>query len=129
MDGQISLFDYAKEIQKPPTFSTTVYMEDGFVLTKEYEHPTPDLWDDVKAKHGAILDFRMNRGGDLKNMAWRSPCYRFCDCECWSLLCFLKRGYIRHDGLWVRNSKGEIMVANNKECDWTPKDKGKEEHI
>ena len=53
----------------------------------------------------------------------RIPCMRRCEVECWSLRCFLKRGYIRHDGKWVRNEKGEILIANQKECYWTPRER------
>lgn len=125
MEGQLSIFDYQEQLQKQKVFSTTAYFYDGFSITLEYNHPSPDLWTDFIAKHGAIIDFHMNRGGieENKNKTWRTPCYRFCDCECWSLRCFLKRGYIRHDGQWVRNSNGEIMIANTKDCDWNPKDK------
>ena len=48
------------------------------------------------------------------------PCNRECEYEWGSLECFLKRGYIRHDGKWVRNSDGEPLRLKNKECDWMP---------
>lgn len=51
----------------------------------------------------------------------REPCGRRCDVECYSLKCFLKRGYIRHDGKWCRNENGEIQISVNKDCDWIPK--------
>lgn len=108
-------------------FSCTAYFEDGYAETKEYDNPTDNLhqWDDLIAKHGYICDFKINRGGleELKGLKFRSPCNGLCDVECYSLKCYLKRGYIRHEGKWVRREDGTILIANNRECDWNPKDK------
>lgn len=58
----------------------------------------------------------------LEEKPIQEPCGRRCDCKCFSLTCFLKRGYIRHDGKWVRHEDGTVMIAENKECDWIPID-------
>lgn len=41
---------------------------------------------------------------------------------------------MRHDGKWLRREDGSIMIAKNRECEWTPhddivSDQRKEEHI
>ena len=79
------------------------------------------MWDKEIAQHGIIVDYNIIRGG--MNPTLKTPCFRHCDVEWCSLSCFLKRGYIRHDGKWVRNEKGEILIANSKECDWTPRER------
>lgn len=123
MDGQISIFDIDFDALNQKRFSCTAFFEDGYSETREYDDCTEPLhlWDDLKAKHGIIVDFKMIRSGLNDNREWRKPCYGFCDCEWGSLRCFLKRGYIRHDGKWVRREDGSIMIANHPECEWTPK--------
>jgi hypothetical protein len=74
-------------------------------------------WDNYECD-GQISLFDLN---EEPKKTKRIPCFRECDVEWCSLTCFLRRGYIRHEGKWVRNDKGEILIANNKECDWTPK--------
>ena len=59
---------------------------------------------------------------DEKTEPVRIPCMRQCDVAWGSLKCFLKRGYMRYDGRWCRNDKGEILISVNKECDWVPKE-------
>lgn len=123
MDGQISLFDFLKEQEEPQVvtdYATQVFFKDGYSETREYNKPEYGMWDDLIAKHGMIIDFRQIRGG-LKNPSLKCPCMRMCDVEWCSLSCFLRRGYMRHDGKWLRNDKGEILKSNKKECDWTPK--------
>jgi hypothetical protein len=46
-------------------------------------------------------------------------CGRRCDCALFSLNCYIKRGYVRVDGKWVRNEDGSIMIIGG-ECDWKP---------
>lgn len=55
----------------------------------------------------------------------REPCKRPCPVEWGSLKCFFMRGYVRDPQTqkWVRNDKGEIIITNDKECDWKPKKK------
>lgn len=52
----------------------------------------------------------------------REPCGRRCSCECFSLNCYINRGYVRHKGQWVRNEDGSIMIMASKACDWVPTD-------
>lgn len=52
----------------------------------------------------------------------RCPCGKRCEVEWGSLSCFLKRGYIRHEGKWVRNDKGDVLRLKNRECDWEPRE-------
>lgn len=52
----------------------------------------------------------------------REPCGRRCSCECFSLNCYINRGYVRHKGKWVRNEDGSIMIMASKACDWIPID-------
>ncbi len=52
----------------------------------------------------------------------RCPCGKRCEVEWGSLSCFLKRGYIRNNGKWVRNDKGEVLRLKNRECDWEPRE-------
>lgn len=56
----------------------------------------------------------------------REPCGRRCPVAWCSLKCFLRRGYVedrsadsRHR--WARDDKGNILISNNKDCDWVPK--------
>ena len=53
----------------------------------------------------------------------RHPCRRRCPVEWCSLKCFLMRGYVRDPQTqkWARNDKGEIIITNDKLCDWEPK--------
>lgn len=50
----------------------------------------------------------------------REPCGRHCPVEWGSLICFLRRGYIRDKstGKWARRADGKIMRLNKRECDW-----------
>lgn len=50
----------------------------------------------------------------------RHPCERPCDVEWCSKECFIRRGNIwnTQDGGWVRNSQGEILRTQNRECDY-----------
>lgn len=117
--GQMSIFDMVQ----PKQFSCTAIFEDGYAETREYDRASDNLhlWDDLRAKHGILVDFRMNRGGLDDKREWRIPCYGYCDCEWSSLKCYMKRGYIRHNGKWVRKKDGTILRANHPECEWTPK--------
>lgn len=46
-------------------------------------------------------------------------CGRRCDCALFSLNCYIKRGYVRVDGKWLRNEDGSIMIIGG-DCDWNP---------
>lgn len=123
MDGQLNLFDYMNE-QEPqilPEYSVRLFFLDGFSYVYEYDKPYVGMWDKEIAQHGIIVDYNIIRGG--MNPTLKTPCFRHCDVEWCSLSCFLKRGYIRHDGKWVRNDKGEILISKTKECDWTPRER------
>ena len=123
MDGQMTIDEYLSEQKQ---FSCTAFFEDGYSETREYDKGTDNLhlWDDLKSRHGILVNFKMNRGGleELAGKKFRTPCHGLCDVECWSLACFLKRGYIRHEGKWVRYEDGTIMRAKNRECEWDPKE-------
>lgn len=54
--------------------------------------------------------------------SFQCPCMKVCDVEWCSLKCFLKRGYMRHDGKWIRGQDGKILIANNRECEWIPRE-------
>lgn len=51
-------------------------------------------------------------------MEMREPCHSICDVEWCSLECFYRRGYMRQNGKWVRDDKGNILISNNRQCDW-----------
>ena len=59
--GQMSIFDTVQ----PKQFSCTAIFGDGYTETREYDRASDNLhlWDDLRAKHGVLVDFRMNRGG------------------------------------------------------------------
>jgi hypothetical protein len=124
-EGQFSLFDTQEEPKPIPNYATEGIFEDGYREIREYDKPMVGIFDDLTAKHGIMVDFKILRQPYQKETL-QMPCYRMCDVEWCSLACFLRRGYIRHDGKWVRNDKGEILISKNKECDWTPKEKSKE---
>ena len=58
------------------------------------------------------------------DMELREPCGRYCEVAWCSLNCYFKRGYIRDPSTqkWARDENGNILISNNKECDWTPDD-------
>ena len=50
----------------------------------------------------------------------REPCGRHCSVEWGSLICFLRRGYVRDKETqkWARGHDGKILRTKNRECDW-----------
>ena len=123
MDGQYNIFDFIDQTEPKviPEFAIELFFDDGFAITKEFNESCYGMWDDLIAKHGIIIDYKCLRGFDSEKKM-RFPCMLICEVEWCSLACFLKRGYIRHDGKWVRDEKGKILISKNKECEWTPRE-------
>lgn len=123
--GQLNIFDYMQE-QEPQVLSdyaVRLFFADGYSQVYKYNKPFMGMWDKEIAKHCYILNYEELRGGLGQNgMKFRTPCFRVCNVECWSLSCFLNRGYMRHDGKWIRGEDGKILIANDKICDWTPRE-------
>lgn len=115
MEGQLTFDDLMQK-----QFCTKVIFEDGYSETREYDEPRLHMWDDLIARHGLIVDYRQIRTCN-DDLEWQEPCHMYCDCAWGSLICFLKRGYMRHDGKWLRDDNNNIMIARQKECEWVPK--------
>lgn len=57
MTGQLSIFDY----ERVPDYKETVYFGDGYAETREYDEPALHMWDDLIARHGMIIDYKIHR--------------------------------------------------------------------
>lgn len=121
MNEQLSFDDLEKMLEKSKKFCTKVIFADGYAEMREYDEPRLNMWEDLIAKHGIIMDFQQIRGC-LDDFEWQMPCNMYCSCAWGSLICFLKRGYMRHDGKWLRDDNKKIMISRQKECEWIPKE-------
>ena len=77
------------------------------------------IWD-ILSKEETVV--QSDIGEVYKEQAPVQDCGRRCDCSLFSLNCYIKRGYVRVDGKWLRNEDGSIMIIGG-ECDWKPEDK------
>lgn len=125
--GQLSFFEIKEDPKPIPNYSVEGIFEDGYREIREYDKPMVGIFDDLTAKHGIMVDFKVHRQPPTKETL-QMPCYRMCDVGWCSLACFLRRGYIRHNEKWVRNENGDILISKNKECDWNPKGDCKNEN-
>lgn len=71
----------------------------------------------------SIFDYGKPKEADFSTVpTYESPCEK-CDVAFGSLTCFLRRGYIRDNlGKWCRDSAGNILISNHKDCDYEPRD-------
>jgi len=53
-------------------------------------------------------------------MPVRTPCNRICEVEWGSLRCMEKNGmmYDHARREFLRNDNGQVLISNNRECDW-----------
>lgn len=53
---------------------------------------------------------------------YRHECESLCDVEWCSLACFMRRGYIRQNGKFLRNENNEFLrLKENRQCNWEVK--------
>lgn len=76
------------------------------------------IWD-ILSKEETVV--QSDIGEVYKEQDPVQDCGRRCDCSLFSLNCYIKRGYVRVNGKWLRNEDGSIMIIGG-ECDWVPTD-------